>query len=219
MSPPLGDNETYDRFATSETSLPLTPVYSRLVHPPVYHPIPKIRSELFDRFAECSLDGRVEFVDSLLIESVSRRLRVNPNFPERFIDIDVTEAGENTLVEQDGFNFTRPLVEDLLEGTGGESLIERLRSKMAHYCLGVSAESHTAKLPGVIKSNTLARIKLQAHTVVFCYRKACGNNIKRATHPEMNEKKRLSSGVKLHANILAPSEDGSHSHTSDSTFK
>jgi hypothetical protein len=35
----------------------------------------------------------------------------------------------------------------------------------------------------------------------------------------MSEKKRLSSGVKLHANILAPSEDGCHSRASDPSFK
>ena len=114
MRPPLSDNKACDDLTTSEASLPLASVHPGLVHSTVYHSIPKIGSELFDRFLKCSLDSLVEFYDSLLIKFVSRCLRVNSNFPERLIDIDVTEASKNALVKQHGLNFTRSLDEDLL---------------------------------------------------------------------------------------------------------
>src|SRR5690349_13452787 len=81
----------------------------------------KTRAAVDDAGAEHSADGAVEAADFRFVQAVSGAFGVKARQEQRFIDINVAEAGDEALIEQDAFQLAGATGQRRRQPGGGEA--------------------------------------------------------------------------------------------------
>jgi hypothetical protein len=82
------------------------------------------RDAALERAADASVDGP----SLAFVEGARRRVRVEACEPERFVDVDVPEPRDRSLVQECRLHGRLPLGEPLTQEAGGEALSQGLRA-------------------------------------------------------------------------------------------
>ena len=86
-------------------------------------PLPSTAARSTERMARCSR------LVSARGKGVRRPLGVDAGLEEHLVDVDVAEAGDESLIEEHAFDLARPPAQLLLEPGGGEVARQRLQSQ------------------------------------------------------------------------------------------
>ena len=89
--------------------------------------VAEARAPVGDPFAQDLAHGAVETPDIAGVERVGRPQRMEPRAPERLIGVDVPDAGDEALVEQQRLQLRRSTSQPLRQARRGEPALERLR--------------------------------------------------------------------------------------------
>ena len=98
---------------------------------------------------EDASDGAVESLHFRFGQRVGEPLRMDAGGEEGLVGVDVADAGDSALVEEDGLDGRASVRERLLQLRGGERGVERLRAEGADGLFGRIDEPHLAELAEV----------------------------------------------------------------------
>ena len=117
MAASLGNADTRNNSATTRTRLAGAPEYIEFLR---VSPCPVSRkikvglartqggAQVLQSFFQDLRDAPMQGTDLAPGERMADALRVNAGFPEGFIDIDVAQAGQKSLVQQQRFDLALP---------------------------------------------------------------------------------------------------------------
>src|SRR2546421_11628325 len=101
---------------------------------------------MVDGAAENELDRPVQSKDLVAGEQIARSGGINAGMEERFIGVDVADAGQDALIEKGGLNCPASFGKAFEKLLGTD--LERLGAEVRGICLTVAEPPDAAKPPG-----------------------------------------------------------------------
>jgi hypothetical protein len=125
--------------------------------------------------------------------------------PEGFIHIDIAQAGDTALIEQEGFQSAFEAGEPFAENREGKGAKERLGAEVGQVGLGIRDDQPAPELAGVAVAQAAAVIKRENDAVMGGGRGIRGCPVELAGHAEMNEQ--IGAAGKMQNDELSPAFD------------
>ena len=121
----------------------------------------------FDPLEKHLPDGCQQNRGLLLIQRACPGLRVDSGREQAFIGVDITQTGNEGLIQQQRFDRAFVLVQAGIKFFGRQSLVQRLGAKTAGDLTRIVHQPHPSELAGVVEGHTVAVIQVKNHAVVF----------------------------------------------------
>lgn len=113
--------------------------------------------------------------------------RVKPGQVEGLISINVAQAGQESLVQEERFQLAAVGVQTLVEILGGKLRIERFRTKITQDRLWVRNQPDTPEFTGVVERQAQAVFQAEDQAMVEQQRIAGGLQEQVTAHSQVNE--------------------------------
>jgi hypothetical protein len=107
--------------------------------------------------------------------------------PERFIDIDIAQAGDAALVEQQGFQAPFEAGELFAENRQGKGAMEGFGPQMGQVGLGIRDDEPASEFAGITVTEAAAVVERQDEAVMVGGRAGGGCPVELAGHTKMDE--------------------------------
>lgn len=136
MGSSAGDNNPAERFTAAQTRFSSrgAPVDGEMMlifsSTAVRVPVRIERcAPITDTIFEHRLNGVSQRADILNIEGPCGSFRMDTSAEKCFVDVDVAESGDDCLIEQERFNWSRAIAKSLLKTFDGKLFAERFGAK------------------------------------------------------------------------------------------
>ena len=126
----------------------------------------KRRAQVFQTLFQDVGYGPVQVPNLMNGERTAGALRVNPGRPEGFIDVDIAQASQKLLVQQQGFDLAIRLLQHRRKPFDREGFVQRFGAQAVQNLLWRGGQPDTTKLAGVLKTQAMRlanRLRSNAH--------------------------------------------------------
>ena len=112
-----------------------------------------------DRIGEHTHDCITEMLGLYGLDATCRSQRVDGRVPKRFIDVDVPQASDAPLVEQERFDGRAPAGSGFKDLAGGEALLEWLWAALTHDLIWVGDKVPSAEFSDIAPTQLMAVVQ------------------------------------------------------------
>jgi len=163
-------------------------------------------AEVFQPALEHFSDCRMQDLGLLRHKRIGTPARMDPSFPQSLVGVNVSKAGDKTLVYQQRLYQAAACLKAFEEHAGGKFRIERFRSESPQDALGVMSQIDTSELAGIVEPQLAAVREGQHHMFVGKPLRFGRDQMEAARHAQMHEQ--MPAAGQIHHQELPAPADG-----------
>jgi hypothetical protein len=139
-------------------------------------------------------------------QRLGEAFRVQVSSPERFIDINITQAGDAALIQKKGLQPAFETGKPVLKNRKGKGVKERFRPQMGQMGLGVGNDQPTAEFAGIAKTEPPSVVEREDQAVMRGGWGVGECPVKLAGHTEMDEQ--IGAAGEMENDVFSPAFKG-----------
>jgi len=223
VRPPPADHDALDGAPAARAGLPLSPedpqVLLVLSFPAVHFAIGPVKGRALvgQCLTQHLTDGLVEPLDLVTGQGVCFALGMDARHKESFVGVDVADASDELLVEQQGLEGSLALPDESRKLGEGKILGQGFRPQTAHHLVLVSDQVDPSEFAHVKKAQLSSVVQVKDGVAIFVGRSVAGPDRQLSGHLEVDEEAVAPGQVE--DEILASSPYAKYLPTSDASLE
>lgn len=161
-----------------------------------------------DAAAQDGADGGVQGAEFSRFEGVAAAAWMQARRPQGFVDVDVSESGDDVLIQQEGLQHAGVTGQLPAQDGGSEGRFERFGAQLARNRRGVRHQMPAPEFSRVVIAQIASIVQVQDHVFVLVARQGVCGKAQATAHAQMDEEGLASR--EGDGDVLGPTGDGAY---------